>query len=88
MSIERVKAYFASLGREADVQEFSVSSATVALAAQALGVAEAHRCQDAFTLQRRRLGSCGRRRCEGLIMQSLSNSSAARQNAQPGGCSG
>lgn len=41
MSIERVKAYFASLGREADVQEFSVSSATVALAAQALGVAEA-----------------------------------------------
>lgn len=41
MSIERVKAYFASLGREADVREFTVSSATVALAAQALGVAEA-----------------------------------------------
>lgn len=36
MSIEAVKAYFRSLGREQDVQEFSVSSATVELAAQAL----------------------------------------------------
>ena len=41
MSIERVRAYFASLGREADVQELSVSSATVTLAAQALGGEEA-----------------------------------------------
>ena len=41
MSIERVKAYFAALGREQDVRELSVSSATVALAAQALGVEEA-----------------------------------------------
>ena len=36
MSVEAVKAYFRSLGREQDVQEFSVSSATVELAAQAL----------------------------------------------------
>ena len=37
MSIERVKAYFRSKGMEARVLEFSVSSATVALAAEALG---------------------------------------------------
>lgn len=36
MSIEAVKAYFRSFGREQDVQEFPVSSATVELAAQAL----------------------------------------------------
>ena len=39
MSIEKVRAYFRSLGIEDRVQEFPVSSATVELAAQALGVA-------------------------------------------------
>ena len=37
MSIEKVKAYFASLGMEDRVLEFPVSSATVELAAAALG---------------------------------------------------
>lgn len=37
MSIERVKAYFASLGLADRVREFDVSSATVELAALALG---------------------------------------------------
>lgn len=38
MSIEKVKAYFASVGLAERIQEFEVSSATVALAAEALGV--------------------------------------------------
>ena len=38
MSIEKCRAYFRSLGREDDVLEFDVSSATVELAAQAVGV--------------------------------------------------
>ena len=38
MSIETVRAYFKTCGREGDVLEFPVSSATVELAAQALGV--------------------------------------------------
>jgi len=38
MSIERGRAYFRALGIEDRVQEFDVSSATVELAAQALGV--------------------------------------------------
>jgi prolyl-tRNA editing enzyme YbaK/EbsC (Cys-tRNA(Pro) deacylase) len=38
MSIETVKAYFAAHGREQDVLEFTVSSATVELAAEALDV--------------------------------------------------
>ena len=38
MSIERVKAYFASLNENLPILEFPVSSATVELAAQALGV--------------------------------------------------
>lgn len=38
MSIEKGRAYFRSLGIEDRVQEFDVSSATVELAAQALGV--------------------------------------------------
>lgn len=38
MSIEKVRAYFRPLGREADILEFPVSSATVELAAQAVGV--------------------------------------------------
>ena len=37
MSIEKVKAYFRSVGMEDRVMEFPVSSATVELAAQALG---------------------------------------------------
>ncbi len=36
MSIEKVKAYFASAGLAERIQEFEVSSATVALAAEAL----------------------------------------------------
>ena len=38
MSIEKGRAYFLALGIEDRVQEFDVSSATVELAAQALGV--------------------------------------------------
>ena len=38
MSIEKVRAYFKTLGIEDRIQEFDVSSATVELAAQALGV--------------------------------------------------
>lgn len=38
MAIDRVKAYFRELGREGDVLEFEESSATVELAALALGV--------------------------------------------------
>lgn len=42
MSIEKVRAYFRELGMEDRVREFDVSSATVPLAAKALGCAEAH----------------------------------------------
>ena len=38
MSIERVKAYFAQYGMEDRIHEFTVSSATVELAARAAGV--------------------------------------------------
>ena len=38
MSIELVRAFFRPLGRDQDILEFSVSSATVELAAQAVGV--------------------------------------------------
>lgn len=38
MSIQRVKAYFAQLGMAQRVREFEVSSATVSLAAEAVGV--------------------------------------------------
>ena len=38
MSIELVRSYFRPLGREQDILEFEVSSATVELAAQAAGV--------------------------------------------------
>ena len=41
MSIEKVRGYFRALGIEEKIKEFSVSSATVALAAEALGVEEA-----------------------------------------------
>lgn len=39
MSIEKVKAYFSAFGMEEKIMEFEVSSATVELAAQALGCA-------------------------------------------------
>ncbi|MBQ7542018.1 MAG: hypothetical protein IJT44_06995 [Clostridia bacterium] len=42
MSIETVRDYFRPLGMEDRVREFSVSSATVPLAAEALGCQEAH----------------------------------------------
>ena len=38
MSIERVREYMKQYGRDGEIMEFAVSSATVALAAQALGV--------------------------------------------------
>lgn len=38
MAIEKVRAFFSQQGREQDVMELPVSSATVELAAQALGV--------------------------------------------------
>ena len=47
MAIEAVKAYFAQYGMEDRVREFDVSSATVELAAQALGCAP---CRIAKTL--------------------------------------
>ena len=37
MAIDKVKAYFKAFGKEMDVMEFPVSSATVELAAQAVG---------------------------------------------------
>lgn len=40
MAIEKVRAYFREKGIEERIQEFTVSSATVALAAQALGCEE------------------------------------------------
>lgn len=42
MSIERVRAYLRTIGLEDRIQEFDVSSATVQLAAEALGCAPAH----------------------------------------------
>ena len=41
MAIDKVKEYFKTYGTENRIQEFEVSSATVALAAQALGCDEA-----------------------------------------------
>ena len=37
MSIDKVREYFRPLGREQDILEFPVSSATVELAAEAVG---------------------------------------------------
>ena len=44
MAIEKVRAYFETLGIAGRIQEFEVSSATVELAAQALGCAPAPTC--------------------------------------------
>lgn len=41
MAIESVREYFRQYGREQDVMEFDASSATVELAAKAVGVEEA-----------------------------------------------
>lgn len=46
MSIEKVRAFFAARGRGGDVLEFPVSSATVELAAQAVGVIPGAHRQD------------------------------------------
>ena len=45
MSVDRVKKYFAQFGMEDRVMEFDVSSATVELAAQAVGVEGARICK-------------------------------------------
>ncbi|CAK7018964.1 MAG: hypothetical protein DELT_03280 [Desulfovibrio sp.] len=37
MAIDKVKEYFKAYGREGDILEFATSSATVELAAQAVG---------------------------------------------------
>ena len=42
MAIEKVREYFRALGMEDRILEFDVSSATVALAAEALGCEQAH----------------------------------------------
>ena len=55
MSIESVRAFFREKGMEERVLEFTVSSATVELAAQAIGVEGARICK---TLSFRRGDSC------------------------------
>ena len=45
MAIEKVRAFFRDLGMEDRIQEFDVSSATVELAAQAVGVEGARICK-------------------------------------------
>ncbi len=45
MAIEKVREYFKALGIEDRIQEFDVSSATVELAAQAVGVPGARICK-------------------------------------------
>ena len=55
MSIELVRNYMKAYGRANDIMEFSVSSATVALAAQALGVEP---CRIAKTLSFKKDDSC------------------------------
>ncbi len=45
MVIEKVRAFFRDLGMEERIQEFDVSSATVELAAQAVGVEGARICK-------------------------------------------
>ena len=58
MSLESVKQYFKSLGRENDIREFSQSSATVELAAQAVGTAPARIAKPClFTAKKRTMQS-------------------------------
>ena len=56
MSIERVRAYFREFGMEDRIMEFAVSSATVELAAQAVGVEGARIAKTLSFL--RKDGSC------------------------------
>ena len=56
MSIEAGRAYFRALGLEDRVQEFTVSSATVDLAAQALGV-DNHKFKDKFHMKAKMLSA-------------------------------
>ena len=66
MSIEAVRTYFRPLGRETDILEFSESSATVELAAQAVGVIPARIAKSLSFLTPE--GYCAhhrRRRCQG-----------------------
>ena len=55
MSIELVREYMKTVGREQEILEFDVSSATVALAAQALGVEP---CRIAKTLSFKKDDGC------------------------------
>lgn len=57
MAIDKVKEYFRQFGKEQDVQEFPVSSATVELAAAALGV-EGARIAKSMSFYDREEGSC------------------------------
>lgn len=56
MSIEKVRAYLAEYGKAEAIREFSVSSATVELAAQAVGVEGARICKTLAFLHKD--GSC------------------------------
>lgn len=57
MAIDKVKEYFRQFGKEQDVQEFPVSSATVELAAAALGV-EGARIAKSMSFYDKEEGSC------------------------------
>ena len=50
MSIEKVRDYFRPLGREGDILEFPVSSATVELAAQAAAPVDSHVTPEAWDM--------------------------------------
>ena len=54
MAIDKVKAYFKTFGIEDQILEFDVSSATVELAAQAVGCEPAHICKSlSFKIEER-----------------------------------
>lgn len=57
MAIDKVKEYFRQFGKEQEVQEFPVSSATVELAAAALGV-EGARIAKSMSFYDKEEGSC------------------------------
>lgn len=57
MSIENVRAFFALFNREKDIREFNVSSATVDLASQAIGV-EPARIAKTLSFQDKESGHC------------------------------
>ena len=66
MLIEKVKAYLAGYGLDDRIREFPVSSATVALAAAAIGVEEA---RIAKSITRRHLSLCSAGGRKGLSRQ-------------------